>query len=453
MATGILGREKLSADSLTAALPHRDPNALPSPEDQPTLTYPNRLSETDVLRPLPVSFVALDDGGKSTPVASIQPNSFILADNLFALHALAHSGHKATLIYLDPPYNTGMEFQSRQLEHSYSDQLGPAAYIEFMRRRLILMREILTDDGSIYVHIGYQMVSHLKIVMDEIFGRKNFRNIITRRKCSSKNFTRHQYSNLNDFLLFYTKTGSYKWHQPGEQADQDWLEREYPKVDARGQYKLVPIHAPGTRQGQTGQAWRDMTPPPGKHWQYVPATLEAMDKAGEIHWSRNGNPRRKVYLTSQKVVPFTDYWGKFRDAHHQSIAITGYPTEKNIAMLRMIVSASTDSDDLVVDPFCGSGTMLHAANDLQRQWVGIDQSFGALKACITRFRHGIKPMGDFVSRNGKQRSDDNDHDLFGEELVAVQEQPRNRPAASFSFLVDEELLTTFKADVTAIASI
>lgn len=449
MATGITGYEKLSTDSLTAALPHKDPHPLPPRDDDARLTYPNRLSEAEILQPLPASFVALDSAGKAAAVAPIEPNSFVLSDNLFALHNLAATGRKATLIYLDPPYNTGMEFQSRQLEHSYSDQLGPAAYIEYMRRRLILMREVLAEDGSIYVHIGHHMLSHLKIVMDEIFGRKNFRNIITRRKCSSKNFTRHQYSNLNDFLLFYTKTADYKWHQPGREADPDWLEREYPKNDKRGRYKLVPIHAPGTRRGATGEPWRDMMPPPGKHWQYPPEKLEGIDKAGEMHWSRNGNPRRKVYLTGDKLVPYTDYWDNFRDAHHQSIAVTGYPTEKNFAMLRMIVAAGTDAGDLVLDPFCGSGTTMHAANDLGRHWIGIDQSFNAIKACITRFRHGVKPMGDFVARNGNGKSHANGTDLFGEPIDAR----RTRTNGRFSFLVDEELLANLAPDLTAIASI
>ena len=96
-------------------------------------------------------------------------------------------------------------FKCRELKHAYKDNMGEAEYLEFMRRRLILMRECLEDNGSIYVHIGHQMLAHLKVVMDEIFGANNFRNLITRRKCSSKNFTRNQYANLNDYILFYTK--------------------------------------------------------------------------------------------------------------------------------------------------------------------------------------------------------------------------------------------------------
>jgi adenine-specific DNA-methyltransferase len=463
MATGILGKEKLSADSLSAVLPHKDPHPLPSDSDTPILVYPNRLSEAEVLSPLQASFLQIDSDGHAAPIEKVTANSLMLVDNLFGLHGLLASKRKATLIYLDPPYNTGMEFQSRQLQHAYRDQLGDAAYIEFMRRRLILMRELLTDDGSIYVHIGYQMVSHLKVIMDEIFGKKNFRNIIARRKCSSKNFTKHQYSNLNDFVLFYSKSAAYKWNQPGERPDEDWIEKEYSKIDGRGRYKLVPVHAPGTRRGETGESWRGMLPPPGKHWQYIPAKLDELDKAGEIHWSRNGNPRRKVYLTQDKLVPYTDYWENFRDAHHQSIAITGYPTEKNLAMLRMIVSASSDAGDLVLDPFCGSGTTMHAANDLGRSWIGIDQSFTAIKTAIQRLRHGLEPMGDYVSREeGSQLHDrSNIFDIFGESLLATNDintpalkpKAKNHQPASFSFIVDDELFEMYPEAIRDMALI
>jgi adenine-specific DNA-methyltransferase len=118
-----------------------------------------------------------------------------------------------------------------------------------------------------------------------------------------------------------------------------------------------------------------------------------------MHWSKNGNPRRKVYWTSEKKRTLTDYWDQYRDAHHQSIQITGYPTEKNLDMIKMIVGASSNPGDLVVDPFCGSGTTLEAARDQGRRFVGIDASFAAAKATLRRMRHGLEAMGNYV--NGK----------------------------------------------------
>ena len=398
MATGVTNNERAGPDATTASCPHRDPLPLPQGDVEVTLDYPGKLRESAILQPVSTQYCVVDEQAVVDKCNGIVPNGVVLSDNFYALHALLEQNLKATLIYLDPPFATGMDFHSRRLEHAYADRLGPAAYLEFMRRRLILLRELLTDDGSIYLHIGHQMVGHLKALMDEIFGRRNFRNVITRKKCSSKNFTKNQYANIHDYVLFYTRSNRYKWYQPGEVPDAEWIEREYTKADNRGRYKLVPIHAPGTRNGETGKPWRGKMPPRGKHWQFRPSKLEELDKLGEIHWSRNGNPRRKVYLEPGKLLALTDYWGKFRDAHHQSIRITGYPTEKNLDMLKMIVAASTDKGDLVVDPFCGSGTTMDAANQSGRAWIGIDESFTAARTAVGRLRHGTKAMGDFVQR-------------------------------------------------------
>ena len=377
----------------------------------------------------------------------------VLSDNFYALHSLVDQGLKATLVYLDPPFCTGMEFQSRRLQHAYTDKLGEAAYTEFMRRRLVLLREVLTDDGSIYLHIGHQMVGHLKTLMDEVFGRRGFRNLIIRRKCSSKNFTSRQYANIHDYILFYTRSRNYKWNQPGEKPDDAWIDREYPKVDSRGRYKLVPVHAPGTRRGETGKPWRGKDPPPGKHWQYPPSKLDELDDRGEIHWSRNGNPRRKVYLEPGKLVALTDYWSKFRDAHHQSVCITGYPTEKNLEMLKVIISASSDPGDLVIDPFCGSGTTLEAAHAGRRKWVGIDESFAALKATLSRLRHGTQTMGDYVDRKTPKPLD-NAAQLFPSD---EQSEPSTSTSClsppEFALLVDAELLDDYGDEIKEIAAI
>ncbi|SDH20065.1 site-specific DNA-methyltransferase [Bosea robiniae] len=455
MATGINRQEQLGEDALTAVLPHRDPYPLPEAACEPVLSYPGRLTTDEILQPLASGFATVSADGALTP-SPIIPNSVVLTDNLFGLHQMIANGTKATLIYLDPPYNTGLDFQSRQLEHSYKDSQGVAAYVEYMRRRLVLMREVLADDGSIYVHIGHQMVSHLRVVMDEIFGAANFRNLISRRTCSSKNYTRNRYSNMNDYVLFYSKTANFKWNQPGEKPPEEWIAKEYNKIGPKGRYKLVPVHAPGTRNGATGGLWKGMMPPPGKHWQYLPSKLDEMDANGDIHWSKTGNPRRKVHLTDDKLVPYTDSWTNFRDAHHQSIEITGYPTEKNLHMMRMIVGASSDPGDLVLDPFCGSGTTLRAAEDQGRRWIGFDQSFAAIKATLKRLRHGSEKMGDYVDRG---RTDDEDDpkvvDLFGApdgKNKVETKPPSNRAAVNFTFAVDEELIDPFRNEISALAS-
>lgn len=441
MATGITKREQHSQDAISALDFYREPKPLPLDDAKVTLSYLNKADYSDIIKPTPRRFLMMD-GARAAEVSKLPENTFILNDNFFVLNELIHEDVKVSLYYLDPPYGTGFDFHSRDLEHAYKDSMGPAAYIEFMRRRLILMRETMADYGTIYVHIGHQMLGHLKVVMDEVFGPDNFRNLITRRKCSSKNFTRKQFANINDYILFYSKGKSYKWHQPGIAPEQDWIEKEYPKLDILGRrYKLVPIHAPGTRNGETGQPWRGMQPPPGKHWQYTPAKLDELDHQNDIHWSRNGNPRRKVYWSSDKKRALTDYWHQFRDAHHQSIKITGYPTEKNLEMIKMIVRASSDEGDLVVDPFCGSGTTLHAARDLGRRYLGMDASFSAAKATLHRMRHGLEPMGDYVNKQAK-----NAKTLPLPFATGPEEQP-------CGFVVDSHLLDTYPQEIREISKI
>lgn len=141
-----------------------------------------------------------------------------------------------------------------------------------------------------------------------------------------------------------------------------------------------------------------MMPPEGKHWQYTPEKLTQLDEAGDIYWSPNGNPRRKVYCDAEKGVPIQDLWLNYRDSINQQMKTTGYPTEKNIDMLRMIVQASSESGDYVMDCFAGGGTTLGAAQELGRRWIGADNSPESLSAVIRRFRDGLQDYGDYVSK-------------------------------------------------------
>jgi adenine-specific DNA-methyltransferase len=330
-------------------------------------------------------------------------NQLYYGDNLAILALLRQTPAllgQVRLIYIDPPFATKSVFQSRNQTDAYHDLRAGAAYIEFLRERLILLKELLADDGSIYLHLDTNMAFHLKLIMDEVFGAANFRNWITRKKCNPKNYTRKNYGNVSDFILFYTKSDNYVWHRPYEAWTEQRAEKEYQYVEAETgrHYKKVPIHAPGTRNGETGKEWRGMLPPPGKHWQYTPARLEEMDARGEIYWSPTGNPRRKVYFDESAGIAIQDIWLEFRDAHNQNINITGYPTEKNPDMLRRIIETSSNEGDWVLDCFAGSGTTLDVAGQLKRRWVGIDNSSEAIATILQRLTTGLSPMGDFINR-------------------------------------------------------
>ena len=347
------------------------------------------------------------------------------ADNLDVLNYLLNDKDvkgNVTLIYIDPPFNTGGAFETRDFKLAYDDKFTIEGYISFMRVRLELMYELLSSSGSIYVHLDCNMVFHVKVLMDEIFGPQNFKGMITRKKCKSKNYTRKTYGNISDYILFYTKGDNPTWNRPYEEWADEKVLKEYPFIEENTgrRYKRVPCHAPGTRNGATGGPWRGVMPPEGKHWQYTPEKLDELDAKGEIYWSSNKNPRRKVYLDQSKGVPVQDIWLDFLDVNNQNTCITGYPTEKNIDMVKRIIQASSNPGDLVLDCFVGSGTTLVASEELGRQWIGVDIGDESIAAIKKRFLMGTKPMGDYVKKNNRDNTpslfDNNDCEVPSEEV-------------------------------------
>lgn len=342
------------------------------------------------------------------------------ADNIDVLTALLNDREvsgRVTLIYIDPPYNTGGAFETRNFKHAYDDRFTVQNYLDFMRKRLELMHRLLSPEGSIYVHLDSNMVFHVKVMMDEIFGMQNFKGMITRKKCKSKNFTRKTYGNISDYILFYTKTDEPVWNRPYEEWSDEKILKEYPFIEegTGRRYKRVPVHAPGTRNGATGSMWHGMMPPEGKHWQFTPDKLDELDARGEIYWSQNGNPRRKVYLDRSQGVPVQDIWLDYLDVNNQNTLITGYPTEKNIDMLKRIIETSSRPGDLVLDCFAGSGTTLVAAEQLGRQWIGVDIGDEAIRTIQDRFLNGSRPMGDYVKKKAKPQKAQMAMALFGDE--------------------------------------
>jgi len=366
------------------------------------LRYPGRERKSEIKRPLsngcllPIKRVgqAMLDGWT---------NMLISGENLLALKSLLEQERirgNVRLVYIDPPFGTNQEFRfgrsrtsttsfSRKDEQAYGDWIVGPDYIEFLRKRLVLLRELLADDGSIYVHIDLKMGHYVKVLMDEIFGQERFVNDITRVKCNPKNFDRKGYGNIKDMILFYTKTGSYVWHDQREEISEQDVRRLFPRVDAEGRrYTTTPLHAPGeTRSGVTGKPWKGIKPPRGRHWRYPPAELEKLDGKGLIEWSCSGNPRKKIYAEDalSKGKKRQDIW-HFKDPPYPS-----YPTEKNLEMLKVIVMTSTNPGDLVLDCFSGSGTTLVAAEELGRRWIGIDKSQRAVERTISRISNMGNP--------------------------------------------------------------
>jgi len=357
-----------------------------------TLSYSGKENKQDILQREPSKLI--DHVEKSAE------GHLFWGDNLPILLSLLKAPEingKVDLVYIDPPFASGASFVSRKQSNAYADNLSGATYIEYLRKRLVVLYELLSDRGSLYLHLDSRMVFPVKVILDEVFGESNFRNFIVRQKSNPKNYTRKSFGNIADYILFYTKTDDYIWNKQTEKLSDDQL-KEYRYVDEKGRRHMrVPLHAPGVRNGSSGEEWRGIKPPIGKHWQYKPDTLEQLDQAGHIHWSTNGNPRKKVYLDENLGKPVQDIWMNFKDAHNQNISITGYPTEKNPEMMERIIRASSNEGSIVLDCFAGSGTTLDIAGKMKRFWIGIDSSFEAIQTISRRIEQGTEKMGDFVS--------------------------------------------------------
>ena len=339
-------------------------------------------------------------------------NILIQGDNLAALDYLADIWMDGVdLIYIDPPFATNNLYSTspgraatisaeRGGRLAYPDTLSGSAYLDFLSARLRLAYALLKQSGSIYVHIDAKVGHRVKVMMDDIFGIDQFRNDITRIKCNPKNFSRKGYGNIKDMILFYTKSAIFTWNDARVPLSEEEVKSRYSKIDASGRrYTTVPLHAPGeTRSGPTGNPWRGMSPPPGRHWRSAPEELDRLDADGLVEWSPTGNPRKIVYAddairTGKKLQ---DVWA-IKDPQYPD-----YPTQKPIELLETIVAASSNPGDVVLDFFCGSGTTLVAAERMGRCWIGIDSSPDAIACTRGRLQSATY---EFLSLDSGIRSD------------------------------------------------
>ncbi|HHS49556.1 MAG TPA: site-specific DNA-methyltransferase [candidate division Zixibacteria bacterium] len=337
-------------------------------------------------------------------------NLLIKGDNIEAMDYLLNVEQleeKIDLVYIDPPFATNGCFtitegrattisNSKNGEVAYSDKLTGDEFLNYLKKRLILLRKLLSVRGSIYLHIDYKIGHYVKVLMDEVFGIENFRNDITRIKCNPKNFERIGFGNIKDLILFYSKTSNPIWNEPKEDYTEDDVRRLFKKIDERGRrYTTVPIHAPGeTVNGETNKPFKGIMPPKGRHWRVDVQTLEQWDRDGLIEWSSTGNPRKKIFADERDGKRVQDIW-EYKDPQYPT-----YPTEKNADMIDLIVRTSSNPASIVLDCFCGSGTTLKSAQLNDRQWIGIDSSEHAIKATIAKLKN---IENDLFSQNAKYK--------------------------------------------------
>jgi DNA modification methylase len=256
------------------------------------------------------------------------------------------------------------------------------AYLIYMVQRLLHMKKLLAPTGSIYLHCDPTASHYIKVMMDGIFGHENFQNEIIWKRTSAHSSAK-RYGPVHDTILFYTVGPRFTWNPIYGEYDAQYVEAFYTHKDRDGRaWRRSDLTGAGIRHGETGQPWRgiDITAK-GRHWAYVPATLEEMDKTGKIHWPKKsgGMPMLKRFLDEQRGVPLQDVWTDIKPIHNVSAERLGYPTQKPVALLDRIIQASSNKGDVIFDPFCGCGTTIYSAVKNERTWIGCDIAILSIK--------------------------------------------------------------------------
>ena len=291
------------------------------------------------------------------------------------------------LISIDPPFDVGADFsmdievggdtltkKPNILEEiAYRDTWGKGAdsFIAMIYERLVLMRDLLAEDGSIYVHCDWRVNTPMRMVLEEIFGTARFKNEIIWQKTMSRKAQTSGFGNIHDTIFFYTKSEAYPFHPQYDQRNEQATAARFPEVEEETGRRYVWDNFTQAGAGPARSfGGKEITPPPGKHWIWTQERIDEGWNKGIVQ-IRGNMPRLKRYET--EGLPSADIWtGKQFIVHAQSSETVGYPTQKPEALIERIIKASSNEGDLVADFFCGSGTMAAVAEKLGRKWMCAD---------------------------------------------------------------------------------
>lgn len=334
-------------------------------------------------------------------------NKLIWGDNKYVLSSLksgpirdeieANGGIK--LIYIDPPFDVGADFSTTieigdtefqkaptALEEiAFRDTwgMGQDSFLAMIYERLILMKDLLAEDGSIYVHCDLRLNSYLKVILEEIFGKPNFRSEIFWKRTTARAGSKF-INNVSDSILFFTKSDSAIWNEQYTEYEKDYVQTMFRGEENGRKFRDSPLTAPGRSSGQSGFEWRNIDPGKigkGRHWaipsyvlKEIPTdchgdtikSLDALDKIGRITWSRNGVPNFKQFLDELLGVEIQNIWTDV------GLDKGSYPTQKPEKLIERIVRSSSNEGDLIADFFAGSGTLAAVAEKLGRKWIVSD---------------------------------------------------------------------------------
>ncbi len=384
-------------------------------------------------------------------------NQLFFGDNLTILRQYV-TDESVDLVYLDPPFNSNADYNVLFAEHDQTqaasqikafedtwiwDQIASRAYDEFvvaaphaasqalhgfrsllgcnpmlayltmMAVRLVELRRVLSPTGSLYLHCDPTASHYLKILMDSIFGPKNFRNELIWKRTFAHGGSR-RFGPVHDTILFYSKSDSYIWNNIKQPYGQSYLESKYRFSDDKGRYRLIVLTGAGVRHGDSGKPWRGYDPTrAGRHWAMPKALLrdyldeqqlkqmsiqqklDFLDEKGLVYFAEKGRsgeggvPQLKFYLGEGS--PVQDIIADIPPINSQAQERLGYPTQKPEALLERLIGASSNEGCLVLDPFCGCGTAIAVAQRLNRKWVGIDITHLAIALIKTRLKDAYGP--------------------------------------------------------------
>ena len=363
-------------------------------------------------------------------------NKLFWGDNKQVLsHLLKDYRNRVDLIYIDPPFDSRADYvkkvklngrklqgmdQSILEEMQYTDMWEKDEYLQFMYERLIIMRELLSDNGSIYLHCDWHKNSHLRLIMDEVFGDENFRNeIIWKRKGGSSNPS-GQYDVATDTILWYAKSNNSPFHAQyvlNTDDAKEYIEERFNNTDENGRrYMKSPIVSPNYRANLIYE-YKGFTPPPNG-WSISKEVMEKWDKEGKLYYPTTGERiYRKIYLDEYQGKPISNLWDDIFVINPMALERTEYPTQKPETLIKRIVETSTKEGDLILDCFVGSGTTLAVAQKMNRRWIGCDINKGAIITTTERLNKIIKEP---ENKMGFKVYNVNSYDVFNNEIQAKQ---------------------------------
>ncbi len=337
-------------------------------------------------------------------------NRLVYGDNLLVMQALLAGDPetglpsmrgKIDLIYIDPPFDSKADYRTKITlpgatieqkptvleQFAYSDTWkdGTVSYLQMIYPRLVLMRELLSEQGSIYVHLDWHVGHYVKVLMDEVFGKENFRNEIVWQKIRSSKGQAKAFGNVHDTSFCYSKSFEYVFNKLYKEHDPERLKTHYNNVEegTGRRYQLADFTQNG--QGEPRRFGDKILPPPeGKHWIWSQDKIDDGIKKGTIVFTSGGKPRVKRYLDESEGTPIEDIWTDIFPINSQSHERVSYDTQKPEALLERIIKASSNENSIIADFCSGSGTTGAVAERLGRRWIMSD--IGKPAIMITRKR-------------------------------------------------------------------